>query len=335
MENFDYNRLCTKFESSALVANFINHNVDFKDEEKLRFYQKVSYLLNQIFSNFPKAFWYTIDFQICEMKKEHFLAQYYALNHVNISSLISYFKSNSLNLFKINHVIHREDKLEKTQKKISMLDGCLYEDSAYKRRIMPNDEIELQKDNFKAERGGFFNSRSLIDYRLGKTFKKINFENTYKYKHVKTLLGHMSIENDMMQPAPIFCISSVDELDMFVTGDHNGTIKCWSTITGGLIEVFILHSAPVNDMLYLKTDKHLLISCSEDRSLKVIDLELLEEIKSINMNEEIIRISYLKLDDLNTQEEDEIFENDIIVVASTSNGDNYFFSLNEGKILIK
>lgn len=266
------------------------------------------------------------------MKKEHFLAQYYALNNVNINSLISYFKFNSIKSNQINNAFQREDKLEKTQKKISMLDGCLYEDSAYKRRALINDNnIDFQhlpKKEFNYQK---INSRSFIDMKLCKNLKKINVENTYNYKHVKTILGHMSIENEMMQPAPIFCIASVEELDMFVTGDHNGTIKCWSTITGALIETFILHSAPVNDMLYLKVNKHLLISCSEDRSLKFIDLELLEEIKSINMNEEIIRISYVKLEDLNTDEEGDIFENDIIVVASTSNGDNYFFSLNEGK----
>lgn len=42
MDYFDYNRLCTKFESAALVSNFINHSLDFKDDEKLKFYHKVS-----------------------------------------------------------------------------------------------------------------------------------------------------------------------------------------------------------------------------------------------------------------------------------------------------
>jgi hypothetical protein len=45
---------------------------------------------------------------------------------------------------------------------------------------------------------------------------------TKSYKHVKTILGHMSIQDDMMQPIPIFCICSVEPLDMIITGGSNG-----------------------------------------------------------------------------------------------------------------
>ena len=64
-------------------------------------------------------------------------------------------------------------------------------------------------------------------------------KNISKYNHMKTLLGHIQImENLNIVPIPIFCLCFSEDDSMFFTGDNNGVIKIWSTRTGALIDVF-------------------------------------------------------------------------------------------------
>ena len=83
---------------------------------------------------------------------------------------------------------------------------------------------------------------------------------------------------------------------------------------------------PVNDLLYFEFNKkHILVSCSEDMTIKIYDLEMLEEIKSINFDEEIIRITYKFTSEY-------LNRDDCVIIASTNSGGNYFFSLVDGKL---
>lgn len=43
-----------------------------------------------------------------------------------------------------------------------------------------------------------------------------------EYFHLKTILGHLSLQDDMLGPIPIYCVVSIQKIDMFVTGDLNG-----------------------------------------------------------------------------------------------------------------
>lgn len=65
-----------------------------------------------------------------------------------------------------------------------------------------------------------------ISLMNGTSLKESNYDEykvlTSSYKHIKTILGHMSIQDDMMQPIPIFCICAVEPLDMIITGGSNG-----------------------------------------------------------------------------------------------------------------
>ena len=59
-----------------------------------------------------------------------------------------------------------------------------------------------------------------FDFKHKSAFlKKLNKKT---YQHMKTILGHLSLQDDMLGPIPIYCVSSVEKLDMLVTGDSNG-----------------------------------------------------------------------------------------------------------------
>jgi hypothetical protein len=59
-----------------------------------------------------------------------------------------------------------------------------------------------------------------FDFKHKSAFlKKLNKKS---YQHMKTILGHLSLQDDMLGPIPIYCVSSIEKLDMLVTGDSNG-----------------------------------------------------------------------------------------------------------------
>lgn len=59
-----------------------------------------------------------------------------------------------------------------------------------------------------------------IDFNQRDIFK-LKFQEK-NYSHVKTILGHMSLQDDMLGPVPIYCVLTIDKLDIVVTGDSNG-----------------------------------------------------------------------------------------------------------------
>ena len=108
------------------------------------------------------------------------------------------------------------------------------------------------------------------------------------YKFMKSMLGHITIvDNTIINPVPIYCVSYSSNDEMIFTGDNNGLIKIWSTLTGQLIDVFKYHDKPVNDILLIKD---FLISCSEDQTMVIWDTKFLQLKKIYNFDESIVRV---------------------------------------------
>ena len=167
------------------------------------------------------------------------------------------------------------------------------------------------------------NNKSVLEISK-KFYEKKNILN---YNHMKTLLGHISIiDNINIVPVPIFCLCFSEDDTMLFTGDNNGVIKIWSTQTGMLIDVFKNHDKPINELFYYH---NYLISCSEDQSVIIWNTKILQMEKIYNFEESIVRlvgfdyknenspikhiliiisisgkIYFLSLDDLNDEEND-------------------------------
>ena len=65
-------------------------------------------------------------------------------------------------------------------------------------------------------------SLSITDFPYKNQLSFIDSISKKEYFHLKTILGHLSLQDDMLGPIPIYCVVSVPKLDMFVTGDLNG-----------------------------------------------------------------------------------------------------------------
>jgi WD40 repeat protein len=65
-------------------------------------------------------------------------------------------------------------------------------------------------------------------------------------------------------------------------------IKIWNSMTGALVEIFKSHERAVNDTCIVE---NYLITCSEDKSVKIWDLRTLSLLKTINFGEPVIRVS--------------------------------------------
>lgn len=66
------------------------------------------------------------------------------------------------------------------------------------------------------------NSLFSKDFPLKNEFSFLNSISKKEFFHLKTILGHLSLQDDMLGPIPIYCVVSIQRLDMFVTGDLNG-----------------------------------------------------------------------------------------------------------------
>ena len=159
--------------------------------------------------------------------------------------------------------------------------------------------LEKKKNNIN-------NNSSLFNQYCNKSFFKpkiiSNELNTLnKYNHMKTILTNITnndnnnsnsnannnINPTIITPIPIYCICFSDDDDIFFTGDNNGLIKIFSTKTGQLIDIFNHHSSPVNDLIYYN---NFLISCSEDQTVNIYNINSLELINTYEFDESIIRI---------------------------------------------
>jgi WD40 repeat protein len=68
-------------------------------------------------------------------------------------------------------------------------------------------------------------------------------------------------------------------------------IKIWSSRTGALVEIFKSHERAVNDTCVVA---NYLISCSEDKSVKIWDTKSLSLLNTLNFGESVIRVSSYK-----------------------------------------
>lgn len=97
-------------------------------------------------------------------------------------------------------------------------------------------------------------------------------------------------------------------------------IKIWSSRTGALVEIFKSHEKAINDTLLIKGH---LISCSEDMSVKIWDVERLSLVKTLNFDESIGNV--LSYDYLNKKTK----KNQTIIIASSVSGKLFIFDLNK------
>ena len=139
------------------------------------------------------------------------------------------------------------------------------------------------------------------------------------YQFMKSMLGHITIvDNTIINPVPIYCVSYSSNDEMIFTGDNNGLIKIWSTLTGQLIDVFKCHEKPVNDILLIQD---FLISCSEDQTMIIWDTKLLQLKKIYNFDESIVRVVDYEYSDHSIVHH--------IIIASSLSGKLYIIDLNE------
>ncbi|MCQ2817211.1 MAG: hypothetical protein MJ252_08105 [archaeon] len=198
---------------------------------------------------------------------------YSRLNSTNLSQIVS---------GELNQISSKENQsLNQKEEKIN------------KNIIKNSERVTFLKE--KDRLNSVINYRFLKDIKSRKVFhseaqKIFSFQ---KYSHMKTILGHMSAEdNTMIQPVPIYVMVYSDDDKKIITGDNNGLIKIWSTITGQLIESYKVHDKPINDIIV--TGKKYLISCSEDQTMAIFDLNSLSLVKIYNFDEMLIQLSEYK-----------------------------------------
>jgi hypothetical protein len=109
-------------------------------------------------------------------------------------------------------------------------------------KFFSNDDVmdipsELQPIEKKKE-SPLFNSFNHV--RNSKLFDRKNLkfkENLHdaklkSFKHMKSILGHIStIEDNIINPVPIYCVCYSDNNELIFTGDNNGYIFLTFTIT--------------------------------------------------------------------------------------------------------
>jgi WD40 repeat protein len=192
------------------------------------------------------------------------------------------------------------------------------------RKVIPSFQM-LKKGFSVAKNNSIFSSPSLADERIK------------NFKHMKSILGHISVEDEnIINTVAIYCVCFSKDNDLIFTGDNNGLIKIWSSRTGALVEIFNSHNDAINDILL---HGNFLISCSDDSSVKIWDVEKLCLVKTINFGEPIISVicyeflanithknsSNLSSANLNTSQNNNLVP---VIICSSSDGKIFLFNLN-------
>ena len=129
------------------------------------------------------------------------------------------------------------------------------------------------------------------------TRDSLEYRTIQNYSHMKTILGHVQIdENLSIAPVPIFCMCFSEDGEFIYTGDENGTIKIWSTLTGGIVETFRLFSrneekAAIADLLAFNK---CLIACNEEKQVVIWNTKTLQIYDSFDLEEELLNINGYK-----------------------------------------
>ena len=111
---------------------------------------------------------------------------------------------------------------------------------------------------------------------------------------MKTILGHVQIdENLSIAPVPIFCMCFSENGEFIYTGDENGTIKIWSTLTGGIVETFRLFStneekSAISDLLAFN---NCLIGCNEEKQVVIWNAQTLQICESFSLDEDLLNLN--------------------------------------------
>ena len=126
------------------------------------------------------------------------------------------------------------------------------------------------------------------------TRESYEYRTIKNYSHVKTILGHVQMdENLSISPVPIFCMAFSEDGEFIYTGDENGTIKIWSTLTGGIVETFRLFStnedsSPIADILAFNK---CLIACGEEKQVVIWDTRTLQISESFSLDEDLLNLN--------------------------------------------
>ncbi|XP_067931455.1 uncharacterized protein [Watersipora subatra] len=83
------------------------------------------------------------------------------------------------------------------------------------------------------------------------------------------------------------CVYSTSAQYM-VTSSNDRTVKCW-IVNGGLVHVFRVHTKPVTQIMSHPQVDSLILSCSEDCSIKLLCLDTLNTLYSITVSSEGVR----------------------------------------------
>ena len=176
-------------------------------------------------------------------------------------------------------------------------------------RYYISDE-QIEKKNFIKKNQKNFNifkniSRKNCDFlNFRKKNSTLNFKKTARdnleyrtiqnYSHMKTILGHVQTdENLSIAPVPIFCMCFSEDGEFIYTGDENGTIKIWSTLTGGIVETFRLFGtnedkSPIADILAFNK---CLVACGEEKQVVIWDTRTLQISESFSLDEDLLNLN--------------------------------------------
>ena len=206
------------------------------------------------------------------------------LRHLNTANL-----SQIVNQYFISKPIEKEKYyLEETEP------GKNGKDSTEKQSL-----IAYNKSNFwqnKQKRCDFLNfHQKNFNLNYSKTARdELEYRTILNYSHMKTILGHVQMdENLSIAPIPIFCMCFSEDGEFIYTGDNVGTIKIWSTLTGGIVETFRLFSendekSAINDLLAFN---NCLIACSEDKTVVIWNTKTLQICGSFSFDEGLLNVN--------------------------------------------
>ena len=193
---------------------------------------------------------------------------------------------NSANLSQIVNQFFRNKSIENTQYYIS-------EEISDKKNLMKKN---IKNFNFNRKKCDFLNFRkkNYIFSSPKTTREAYECRTIQNYSHMKTILGHVQMdENLSISPVPIFCMTFSEDGEFIYTGDENGTIKIWSTLTGGIVETFRLFSAnedksAIADILAFNK---CLIACGEEKQIVVWNAQTLKICESFNLDEDLLNLN--------------------------------------------
>ena len=206
------------------------------------------------------------------------------LRHLNTANL-----SQIVNQYFISKPIEKEKYyIEETEP------GKKGKDSTEKQSL-----ITYNKSNFwqnKQKRCDFLNfHQKNFNLNYSKTARdELEYRTILNYSHMKTILGHVQMdENLSIAPIPIFCMCFSEDGEFIYTGDNVGTIKIWSTLTGGIVETFRLFSendekSAINDLLAFN---NCLIACSEDKTVVIWNTKTLQICGSFSFDEGLLNVN--------------------------------------------